>query len=51
MTCKGYGEANNEFWKTYSANKDTSYIIYLDANNMDNGHCMIWTLYDANFPN
>ena len=37
---KGYAEANKEFFKSYDANKPTSYIIYLDANNL-NGHSMM----------
>ena len=33
------GEANNKFSKSYGANKPTSYIIYLDKNNLY-GHSM-----------
>ena len=34
MICKGCAEANNKFLKSYDVNKSTSYIIYLDANNL-----------------
>ena len=34
MICKGYVEANNKFLKLHNANKRTSYMIYLDANNL-----------------
>ena len=34
MICKGYAGANNNFLKSYNDNKPTSYIIYLDANNL-----------------
>ena len=40
MICKGYAEANNKFLKCYDASKPTSYIIYLDANNLF-GHSMM----------
>ena len=33
MICKGFAEASNKFLKSYDANKPTSHIIYLDANN------------------
>ena len=39
MICKGCAEANNKFLKSYDDNKPTSYIIYLDANNL-HGHSM-----------
>ena len=42
MICKGYPEASNEFLK-YDANKTTSYIIYLDTNNLY-GHSMMQLL-------
>ena len=34
MICKGYAEANSKFLKSFDANKPTSCIIYLDANNL-----------------
>ena len=34
MISKGYTEANNKFLKLYDPNKSTSYITYLDANNL-----------------
>ena len=34
MLCKGYAEANNKLLKSHNTNKPTSYIIYLDANNL-----------------
>ena len=34
MICRGLAEANNKFLKSYNANKPTSYIIYLDVNNL-----------------
>ena len=34
MICKGYSEANNKFLKSYNAKKPTSYIKYLDANEL-----------------
>ena len=40
MVCKGYAEVNNEFLKSYNANKPTSYIIYLDASNLY-GHSLM----------
>ena len=40
IVCKGYAEATNKFCKSYKANKSTSYIIYLDANNLY-GHSMM----------
>ena len=43
MICKGYAEANNKFLKSYDAKKPTSYIIYLDTNNLY-GHSMIQLL-------
>ena len=29
-----YAEANNEYMKSYDKNKESSYIQYLDANNL-----------------
>ena len=43
IICKGYAEANNIFLKSYDANKPTSYIIYLDANNLY-GHSIMQLL-------
>ena len=43
MICKGYAEANNKFLKSNDANKPTSYIRYLDANN-SYGNSMIQLL-------
>ena len=40
MICKGYAEANIKFMKSYDSNKPTSYIVYLDANNLY-GHSMM----------
>ena len=34
MISKGYTEANYKFLKLYDPNKSTSYITYLDANNL-----------------
>ena len=34
MVFKEYAEANIKFLKSYNANKPTSYIIYLDANDL-----------------
>ena len=31
---KGYAEVNNKFLKSYDSNKPTSYIVYLDTNNL-----------------
>ena len=39
MICKVYAEASNKLLKPYNAKKPTSYIIYLDANNLY-GHSM-----------
>ena len=36
---KRYVEANNEYMKNYNPNKPTSYIQYLDANNLYRGQC------------
>ena len=43
IICKGYAEANNTFLKSQDANKHTSYIIYLDANNLY-GHSIMQLL-------
>ena len=43
MTCKGFAEANIKFLKSYDASKPTSYITYLDANNLY-GHSMMQLL-------
>ena len=43
MIFKGYAKANNKFLKSYDANKPTSYIIYLDANNLY-GHSIMHIL-------
>ena len=40
MIFKSNAEANNEFLKYHNANKPTSYIIYLDTNNL-NGHSLM----------
>ena len=40
MIFKSNAEANNKFLKYYNANKPTSYIIYLDTNNL-NGHSLM----------
>ena len=34
VTCKEYAEVSNKFSKSYYAKKPTSYIFYLDANNL-----------------
>ena len=34
MICNGYTKANSKFLKSYDANKSTSYLICLDANNL-----------------
>ena len=34
MISKGYADTNNKFLKSYDPNKRTSFIIYLDANNL-----------------
>ena len=34
MIFKGYTGANNKFLESCDANKPTSYIMYLDANNL-----------------
>ena len=43
LNCKGYAQANNKFVKSYDTNKLTSYIKYLDANNLC-GHSMMQLL-------
>ena len=43
LICKGYAEAHNIFLKSVDANKTTSYIIYLDANDLY-GHSMMQLL-------
>ena len=40
---KGYAEAHNKFLKLYVVNKPTSYIIYLDANDLY-GHSIMQLL-------
>ena len=40
MICQGYAEAKNKFFKSYDANKLTSYSTYLEAKN-SYGHSMI----------
>ena len=34
MITQRYAEANNKYMKSYNKNKESSYIIYLDANNL-----------------
>ena len=34
MICKGYAQVNNKFLKSYNANKSTSLIIHINANNL-----------------
>ena len=43
MIGKTYAEANKKFLKSYDANKLTSYLMYLDTNNLY-GHSMIQLL-------
>ena len=43
MISKGCAGANNKFLKLYDPNKPTSYITYLDANNLY-GHSMMYFL-------
>ena len=43
MIFQVYAEANNEFLKLHNRNKPTSYIIYLDTNNLC-GHYMMQLL-------
>ena len=43
MIYKDYSEANKKFLKLYDANMFTSYIIYLDVNNLY-GHSMMQLL-------
>ena len=45
MICMGCVEANNKFFKSYSASQPTSHIIYLDANNL-HGYSQL-KYYDA----
>ena len=43
MICNGNAEANSKFLKSFGANKPTSYIMYLEANNLYR-HSMIQLL-------
>ena len=43
MICKVHAEANSKFLKSYDDNKPTSYIIYIDPNNLY-GHSMMQLL-------
>ena len=43
MICKGYAGANNKLLRSYNLNKPTSYIGYLDANNL-NDHSLMQRL-------
>ena len=40
-TIDRYGKANNKCMKNYYKNKESSYIQYLDANNLCDGQCLI----------
>ena len=43
MICNDNAEANSKFLKSFGANKPTSYIMYLEANNLYR-HSMIQLL-------
>ena len=40
MICTGYAEVNHTFLKSFDSNKPTSYVTYLDTNNLY-GHSMM----------
>lgn len=48
MISHRHARANNKYMKTYDPNVESSYITYLDANNLY-GHAMIQSLPYANF--
>ena len=43
VICKGYAEGSNKLLKSYNTNKPTSYIVYLNANDLY-GHSMMQLL-------